>query len=451
MEKIEQAPGGATGTVLSRNRENLPESRISDGWRKPTASHAITTRLARSGAELDVPKARAMIALKRVGTQVGLKSADLMLLDTLGAFSPTQDWEAGRRPIVWPSNASLMEQTGFSLSALKRHIRRLAEVGIISFQDSPNGKRWGHRDHAGHIVEAYGFDLSPLAARAEEFEDLHARLKAERDLCQRLKRQITVSRRMIRARIEAALAQSLDGPWRSLADAFESLLDQCPKGRRTSEELHGLLNLFSTLQDHVEETYTAMAPQGAPVEIPSETPGPIPGERPEMDPKRPDFEPHIQTTNQYLPVICTHADRQPAPAQQKRVPGPRETPKEAIKNAGDGRNGSIPKLATILQTCPEFSTWVDTLDGNPRDWSDMHRIASQLGRMIGITDDVWTLTQTKLDLQQATAALALVFEKTCAGEIASPAGYLRGMVRKAGEGALRLERSFHGRSRRQAA
>ncbi len=39
-----------------------------------------------------------------------------------------------------------MEQTGFSLSALKRHARRLAEAGVIAFQDSPNGKRWGRRD-----------------------------------------------------------------------------------------------------------------------------------------------------------------------------------------------------------------------------------------------------------------------------------------------------------------
>ena len=76
---------------------------------------------------------------------------------------------------------------------------RLVELGVISFQDSPNGKRWGRRDADGRIVEAYGFDLSPLSARVEEFEELHAELQAERELCQRLKRQITVARRMIRA------------------------------------------------------------------------------------------------------------------------------------------------------------------------------------------------------------------------------------------------------------
>jgi hypothetical protein len=30
---------------------------------------------------------------------------------------------------------------------------------------NPNGKRYGRRDGKGRIVEAYGFDLSPLGAR----------------------------------------------------------------------------------------------------------------------------------------------------------------------------------------------------------------------------------------------------------------------------------------------
>jgi hypothetical protein len=171
------------------------------GWRKPTPGLGVAEQLAQAGERVAVPKSTAFVAIKRVGAHIGLKAGDLLLLDTLGAFTQTQDWEEGRRPIVWASNAYLMEQTGFSLSALKRHARRLVEAGVISFKDSPNGKRWGRRDEEGVIIEAYGFDLSPLSARAEEFEQLHMEIQAERALCQRLKRQITVSRRMIRARI----------------------------------------------------------------------------------------------------------------------------------------------------------------------------------------------------------------------------------------------------------
>ena len=47
--------------------------------------------------------------------------------------------------------------------------------------------------------------------------------------------------------------------------------------------------------------------------------------------------------------------------------------------------------------------------------------------------------------------MALVFDKHCAGEVASPGGYLRGMADKAGAGELHLERSFYGRLSGQAA
>ena len=40
---------------------------------------------------------------------------------------------------------------------------------------------------------------------------------------------------------------------------------------------------------------------------------------------------------------------------------------------------------------------------------------------------------------------ALIFDKVNAGEVASPGGYLRGMVEKAGVGELHLDRSFYGR------
>lgn len=71
--------------------------------------------------------------------------------------------------------------------------------------------------------------------------------------------------------------------------------------------------------------------------------------------------------------------------------------------------------------------------------------------MIGVSEHAWNAAQERLGKQIATAALALVFEKHCAGEVALPGGYLRGMVEKAGAGELHLERSFHGRLSSQAA
>ena len=216
MEHFEEATKART----SWNGGGLP-----DGWRKPGALIDAAGRMAEAGASVSADKTRCIVAVKRVGAHLGLKAADMLLLDTLAAFTQAQDWEAGRRPIVWASNAYLMERTGFSLSTLKRHARRLAETGVIAFQDSPNGKRWGRRDAEGVIVEAYGFDLGPLAARCEAFEGLEAELQAERALALQFRRQITIARRMIRARIEMAVSAALEGPWARLSERFEALLD----------------------------------------------------------------------------------------------------------------------------------------------------------------------------------------------------------------------------------
>jgi replication initiation protein RepC len=73
----------------------------------------------------------------------------------------------------------------------------MIEAGLITMKDSPNGKRYGKRDPKGQIVEAYGFDLSPIAARHAEFARLAAEAKAEREEMGRLRRRATIARKSI--------------------------------------------------------------------------------------------------------------------------------------------------------------------------------------------------------------------------------------------------------------
>ena len=61
------------------------------------------------------------------------------------------------------------EALGLSPTQVKEINRRLIELGLVTMKDSPNGKRYGKRDPKGRIVEAYGFDLAPIAARHAEF------------------------------------------------------------------------------------------------------------------------------------------------------------------------------------------------------------------------------------------------------------------------------------------
>ncbi len=423
------------------------------GWRKPTPGLGIAEQLAQAGEQLAVPKTRAFVAVKRVGAYIGLKAGDMMLLDTLGAFTQAQDWEEGQRPIVWASNAYLMEQTGFSLSALKRHARRLAEIGVISFQDSPNGKRWGRRDADGRIIEAYGFDLSPLSARVEEFEELHADLQAERELCQRLKRQITVARRMIRARIEAAVSNALRGPWAQFTGLFEELLDRLPRRHEASEQLVRLLTWFKELQERVEAAYIKATEAVQPVEKTPATKAQVFEKTQKMNPREVISDPHILITTQLNPVTCNRSETEQAAGVVPNAPPEEQVDRELEEWVAETRKkrGAALDLPTVMQACPEFASWARNMGGYLKDWGDLHRVAGQLRPMIGVSEHAWNLAQVRLGPQIATAALVLTFDKHCAGEVASPGGYLRGIVQKAGAGELHLERSFYGRLSGQAA
>ena len=423
------------------------------GWRKATAGLAVSERHAQAGEKAGVPKTRAYVAVKRVGAHIGLKASDLMLLDTLGAFTQPQDWEEGQRPIVWASNAYLMEQTGFSLSALKRHARRVAELGLISFKDSPNGKRWGRRNEEGVIIEAYGFDLSPLAARVEEFEQLHVEIQAERALCQRLKRQITVSRRMIRARIEAAVSGALRGPWAQLTTLFEELLARLPRRHTASETLERLMDWFRELQECVEVAYLKATRADEVVENTPETTEQVVQKTQEMNPREVISEPHIPTTTKLDPVTCNSSEKEEAAGVVPNAPPEERVDRELEEWVREVRKkrGTALDLATVMQACPEFASWARNIGGYLKDWGDLHRVAGQLRPMIGVSEHAWNLAQDRLGPQVATAALVLTFDKHAMGEVASPGGYLRGMIQKAGAGELHLERSFYGRLSGQAA
>ncbi len=423
------------------------------GWRKPTPGLGIAEQYAQAGEQVVVPKNKALLAVKRVAAHIGLKASDMLLLDMFGAFTKLQDWEEGRQPIVWASNAYLMEQTGFSLSALKRHARRLVEAGLIAFKDSPNGKRWGHRGEDGYIIEAYGYDLAPLAARAEEFEQLFGHLQAERQLCLRAKRQITIKRRTIRAKIEIAVMRALQGPWNELYTAFEALLERLPRRNETSDRLFDILDWFSALLELVEK-HLSKADAGDSVMDKSEIAADVScNDTLEMNPKGSVSEPRIPYTNQPYPVISNSSENEKtARAAARTEPAvPVETEQVDWATNADKKRRTALDLETIMQACPSFTQMARDLGGYVGNWNELHRVAGQVRPMVGVSEHAWAVAQERLGPQAAAAAMALIFDKFSDGEVASPGGYLRGMVEKAGAGELHLERSFYGRLSGQAA
>ena len=166
-------------------------------------------------------------------------------------------------------------------------------------------------------------------------------MQAERELCQRLKRQITVARRMIRARIEAALSGALRGPWTHLAGMLEDLLSRLPRRNTASETLERLLDWFRELQERVEAAYLKAVRADEVVENTAETIEQVSEKTQEMDPREVISDPHILITTQLNPVTCNRSETEQAAGVVPNAPPEEQVDSEledwvaeARKNAG---------------------------------------------------------------------------------------------------------------------
>jgi replication initiation protein RepC len=139
-----------------------------------------------------------LTGFEQAAPYLGLPAQAQPLVAWLVRQTKPQDWEEGSRPIAWPSAERQAEFLGgLSPQRVKMLNRQLCEAGIFVMRDHPQGKRYGRRDAQGRIIEAYGFDLSPLALRYDEFVKIAAAAKIERERMRKLKCRKTIARRAI--------------------------------------------------------------------------------------------------------------------------------------------------------------------------------------------------------------------------------------------------------------
>ena len=185
-----------------------------------------------------------LAAFKAAAPRLGLSPRMVHAIDWLFRFTMVQDWGRGGRPIVWPSASLQQEALGLSPTRVKAINRALIEAGLITMKDSPNGKRYGKRDAKGNIVEAYGFDLSPIAARHAEFVRLAAEAKAEREAMGRFRRRATIARNGITQILETVAEYGFSGEeWLTLRRETRALTLALRKIERPEEMALGVESL----------------------------------------------------------------------------------------------------------------------------------------------------------------------------------------------------------------
>ena len=393
------------------------------GFRRMTPGLLKADRAAESFAGLPErvsSPGQLLAALKAAAPRLGIPPRLVHAVDWLFRFTQPQDWEEGGRPIVWPSAAMQEEALGLSPTQVKDTNRHLIELGLITMKDSPNGKRYGRRhEKTGHIIEAYGFDLSPLAARHAEFVRLAEEGRAERAIMGRLRRRATIARKAIIQILETAQEYGFaDAEWQSLARETAALTRALRGVEHPSEMESGVKSLEcrqSAARARLERLLGVV----------------------DSDPKGPENRPHQYN---YKPnpdpkqdtVIAAKGcsgegkgvgGQSPAPVQRQR---PEKGMVHGIRP--DELPRLTPKLKPYLRR--PNPTWPDIIDA--ADW---------LRGDLGVSKSLWGDACLAMGRELAAVALAIVSTKEAEHFQTTPGGYFHGMVAKAKAGELHLERT----------
>ena len=373
----------------------------------------------------EVTRGTLLGAFKRAAPSLKISTRLVHFIDLLMSWSFEQDWEEGARPIVWPSNALLQEELDLGRSQVKNLIRACIEQRLILPVDSPNGKRYGRRNERGRILEAYGFDLSPLAVRHEEFLLIAEAAHRDREARRRLRRQLTIARKSIAQLAETALEHKIDGmEWEALAVQAR---DEAVEARTSVsvKKMERVLAELTVLRDEVESIVKGHLLDK------------------ESDPKTTADRPHITTT--------TH------PPPDKSGTNVNALQKKHERGAGQGTTPNLPESAFEPKEMPidqdsviSISPGIALYLGNERpSWGNIVNAAYQLRHDLGISQHAWGEACQKMGREYAAACVAIIDAKKA--DVQSPGGYLRGMTVKFQQGELYLARSYYGLSRRSRA
>jgi replication initiation protein RepC len=398
-------------------------ARIPTGFRRMTPGLLKADRTAESFAGLPdgvESPGQLLAAFKAAAPRLGISPRLVHAVDWLFCFTQPQDWEEGARPIVWPSASMQQTSLGLSPSQVKEINRRLIELGLVTMKDSPNGKRYGHRDPKHRITEAYGFDLTPIAARHAEFVRLADEARAERRAMARLRRRATIARKAIIQILETAQEYRFDGDeWQTLAHDTEALARALRAVERVDEMEAGVKSL-ERRQSVARERLEALL-------------GTV-----ETAPKEPENRPHIYN---YKPTLdldkdtviaanrCsgesgTTVSQSPAPAQ------PRRPDKGMVHGIGPDE---------LVQLAPKLRRYLSRPDPA---WPEIVDAADWLRGELNISKSLWGDACLAMGRELAAVALAIVSTKEADHFKTSPGGYFHGMVAKHVAGELHLERTI---------
>ena len=387
------------------------QSRTPFGGRSLTLAHVAAQSKAEARApEKVVHKWEVFRSICTAKARLGVSERALAVLDALLSFHP-ETTLSGDKLVVWPSNRQLaLRAHGMAPATLRRHIAGLVDAGLVVRRDSPNGKRYARKGEGGEIDQAFGFDLTPLVARAEEIESLAEDVRAADRALRLARERITICRRDIAKMIATGLEEGVPtrregrGPtdWNEVHAHFRSIVEAMPRNAGLTD-LEGIAEDLSTLADDV---FMLLEMHGK-------------DENTSADESQ--NERHIQNSN-------PHPSTELEPRFQEVRAARAEIKPLALRPV----EGAFP-LGMVLQACPDI---VDYARDGISNWRDFLATAAVVRPMLGISPSAWEEARGILGEVQAAVVVAGILQRHAM--IASAGGYLRSLTRKAEEGGFSL-------------
>lgn len=366
-----------------------------------------------------VSKAMLLDRFERAAPRLDIGEGVVRLIRSLVRVTQEQDWTGGIfRPIAWPSNDMLGEELQRSRTAIQSLIRGAVRAGLVHMKDSGNGKRYGYRGDRGEIVEAFGFDLSPLGARWDEFADLAAARGIEQARRRHLRLKVSEIRREIRTVGADALERDYDGyDWQRAIDLASGRLPRSP----TLPDLESLEVQFLGLLAAVDKAWLE-AREGS-----------------ESEPTG------SESRAQKEPTTEPPANRATYAAFRNEVVAGR--PSQDVADPGGGKPPHVEEevlpLSLVLEAVPEIHGFMD--DPGLAEWEDLVTAAYQATTLLGINLTAWREARETMGRNRAAIAVATILARWRDGEIKSSCGgYLRAMCERERTRELHLMPSLFG-------
>jgi replication initiation protein RepC len=394
--------------------------------RRPLSLAMVSTQVAAKAAPPDavVHKWQIYRAICEAKVALGATERSLAVLNALLTFHPETVLtvprqgvgEAENAPglIVFPSNDQLaLRAHGMAPATLRRHLAVLVDCGLLIRRDSPNGKRYARKGQGGVIETAFGFDLTPLVARAAEFERLAEAARTERREYLVVREGITLVRRDIAKMIAAGTEEGVAGDWRGFQEAYLALARRIPR-TATKAELEPLLDELGCLAEQIRKVLEAH------VNSQNKSANESHSER------------HIQNSNTNL------NESEPALQQSRGAAVPKSGAPSVRHGPAQNSDRDSPSrrrfpLGMVLEACPDI---VDYARHGISSWRDFVATAGLVRSVLGISPSAWEDACQTLGEDDAAVVVAAILQR--AEAIKSPGGYLRNLTERARAGQFSI-------------